>query len=65
MNQREVWERRVRSSTTGMTAEQVQATIDRLVAAPEGSTCVWHEAAAVCGGKCCCARCRPDIRRFA
>lgn len=53
--------RLVNGYTTGMTDEQKDATVARMV---ETGECVWHAAATVCGKPCWCAGCRPDIRRF-
>jgi hypothetical protein len=53
----------VRGYTSGMTAEQVEATATRML---ETGECVWHAASVVCNAlaKCMCRDCRPDIKRY-
>ena len=56
------WEATTRCGTRGMTDAQIAETVDRLVRAEvDGQiSSVWHEAAAVCGTKCHCARCHAE-----
>ena len=64
----EAWTKMVRGYTTGMTDDQVKEVVRRMVANEAAgvlTTCIWHEAAAVCGKPCWCSKCRPEIKRIA
>lgn len=67
MHTAEQWDLMTRASVIGLTDEQRAEVVRRLLVsdARGAPSSIWHEAAAVCGKPCHCAKCRPDIRRFA
>jgi len=54
--------RLVLGSTAITDRELAERIADRIA---ETGECVWHAASVVCGTKCWCSDCRPDVRRFA
>lgn len=54
--------RTIRGSCAGLDDAKVAAISANLRAT---GSCVWHAAAEVCGTRCWCQDCRPDVMRFA